>query len=251
MFVLLLVFAIAFTPFLATCGEADDAVTAILHRCPRALELLGEDAKPSHYGWACGSTENEGAYGTSSWHLPYSGSHGRGTVSYAAQKRAGVWHVDAATLEIDDETVDLVACAGGAPSGPASSTKVLAQTNADGATATFDGKVLRSTHSTIHEGATCRGTLKRERGSAFAQMKVECDPGTSESGGAIQIYDGTGTFTLDVRDPSRRDDDRSEYDDSKTSEADHTPGCRLSQSGASGTLTIWDDEPAYEIVVPL
>lgn len=243
-FITLAVFAL--TPCMATCGDADDLVTETLRACPRARQLIGDDAKPARLGFACGTTETEGSYGRSSWSLPYTGSRGRGTVSYAAEKRAGEWHLDGATLEIDDETIDLLACAqsASAPRRPAK----LAQTNADAATATFDGKVLRSTHPTIREGATCRGTLSRERGSPFAKLAVTCDPGAAEA----SLYDGTGSFTLDVRDPSRRDDDRSEYDDSKTTEADRTPGCRLSSAGATGTLTIWDTAPApYEIVVAL
>jgi len=69
---------------------------------------------------------------------------------------------------------------------------------------------------------------------------------------ATRLYDGSGSFTLDVRDPSRRDDDRSEYDDSRTTDADQSPGCRLSHAGSTGTLTIWDTSPtAYELVVGL
>jgi len=247
--VLLTLALFALTPCIATCGDADDLVTETVRACPRARALLGDDAKPARLGFACGTTESEGAYGRASWSLPYSGSRGRGTVSYAGEKRADMWRLDAATLEVDDETIDLLACVA-KPARPPAAT--LAQTNADAATATFDGKVLRSTHPTIREGATCRGKLARERGSPFAKLAVDCDPGTAEAAGTTTLYDGTGSFTLDVRDPTRRDDDRSEYDDSKTTDADHTPGCRLSSAGPTGTLTIWDTSPAaYEIVVTL
>lgn len=235
------------TPCMATCAGADELVTQAVHACPRARQLLGDDAKPARLGFACGQTETEGSYGRASWSLPYTGSRGRGTVSYAAEKRADQWRLDAATLEIDDETIDLLACGPAAQQKPAT----LAQTNADAATANFDGKVLRSTHPTIREGATCRGKLARERGSSSAKVVIECDPGKAESQGTTKLYDGTGSFTLDVRDSRRRDDDRSEYDDSKTTDVDQTPGCRLSSSGETGTLTIWDTSPAYEIVVAL
>jgi hypothetical protein len=54
-----------------------------------------------------------------------------------------------------------------------------------------------------------------------------------------------------VRDTSKREDDRFEYDDSKTADVDKTPGCRLSASDGAATLTVWDASPAYEIVVEL
>lgn len=249
---LLVLSLFALTPCMATCGEADELVTEAVRACPRARALLGDDAKPARMGLACGSTEIEGAYGRASWSLPYAGARGRGTVSYAAEKRADAWQLDAATLEVDGETIDLVACARPRPRTGAPPRATLAQTNADAVTAKFEGKVLRATHPTLREGASCRGQLSRERGSPFARLSVECDPGTAESVGASVLYDGTGSFTLDVRDPARRDDDRSEYDDAKTTDADHTPGCRLSSSGATGTLTIWDTSPvAYELVVAL
>ena len=116
----------------------------------------------------------------------------------------------------------------------------------EAATAKFDGKVIRSTHATIKVGATCRGELERERGSPSAKVKVSCD-----TPAPVDVYAGTGGFTLDVKDTTRRDDDHSEYDDSKTTDADGTPGCRVSGSGASGTLTIWDTSPAFELVVEL
>ncbi|MBA3453788.1 MAG: hypothetical protein H0T42_11905 [Deltaproteobacteria bacterium] len=73
---------------------------------------------------------------------------------------------------------------------------------------------------------------------------MTCKAGVGESGGATPTGDVVG-------DPSRRDDDRSELEDAKTSDQDKTPGCRLSAAGAAGTLTIWDTAPAYEIVVAL
>lgn len=85
---------------------------------------------------------------------------------------------------------------------------------------------------------------------------MTCKAGVGEAGGGrppddIAVYDGEGTFSMDVGDPSRRDDDRSELEDAKTSDQDQTPGCRLSGAGNQGTLTIWDMSPAYEIVVGL
>jgi hypothetical protein len=249
---LLVLAMFALMPCIATCGDADDVVTEAVRGCPRAVELLGDDPRPARLGLACGTTETEGSYGRASWGLPYTGSRARGRVSYAAEKRASDWQLDAASLEVDGETIDLLACVRAAQ--VRRTAQQPAQTNADATARTFHGKVLRSTHATLSQASTCRGVLERERGSAFARVKVECDPsalGGPGAGGAIVLYDGTGNFTLDVRDPTRPDDDRVELDDSKTSDADGTPGCRLSSSGARGTLTIWDSSPAYEIVVEL
>lgn len=241
--VVIILLLFVFTPAISRCGDHGELVEEAVRNCPRALQLIGDDAHPARVGWACGTTEQEGNYGRASWSVPYTGSRNRGTVDYDASEHAGTWTLDRATLEVGDEEIDLVACSRKAPPKPA---QVLAQTNADAATAKFDGKVIRSTHQTIKVGATCRGELERERGSPSAKVKVSCDTPTP-----VDIYTGTGGFTLDVRDATRRDDDHSEYDDSKTTDADGTPGCRVSSSGTSGTLTVWDSSPAFEIVVEL
>jgi hypothetical protein len=233
-------------PFCATCGEHDEAVTELLLDCPRAVDLIGDDAHPARIGVACGSTEVSGSSGSASWNLAYTGARGRGDVSYEAVKRDDTWTVIRAFLEVDGETVDLVHCPGKKLPAPA---RALAQTNADGATATFDGKVLRSTHATIVVGSVCKGTLARERGSPFAQVTVRCTGGAAEASDDLLAYDGRGDFALDVVDATRGDDDRAEYDDAKTTAEDGTPGCRLSARAGAGTLTLWD--PGYEIVVEL
>jgi hypothetical protein len=247
--VLLLVILFVMTPAIASCGEHGDLVEEAVLQCPRARQLIGDDAHPARIGLACGTTETEGNYGRASWSVPFTGSRGRGTVKYDASEHAGRWTLDRATLEIDDQEIDLVSCGSSPRRSNQMTTTVLAQTNADAATATFDGKVMRSNHPMIREGATCRGELDRARGSASARVKVSCEPGGGAQ--AVQLYDGTGSFSLDVRDSTKRDDDRSEYDDAKTSDVDRTPGCRLSSSGATGTLTVWDVLPAYELVVEL
>lgn len=246
--VLVLLVLFVMTPAIASCGEHGDLAAEAVLSCPRARELIGDDAHPARIGLACGTTEAEGNYGRASWSVPFTGERGRGTVSYDASEHAGEWTLDRATLEIGDETIDLVACT--RPARPARPKNPLAQTNADATTATFDGKVIRSNHPSIAERATCHGELKRERGSASAHVKVTCERG-GDAPGQTQVYDGSGGFSLDVRDSTKRDDDRGEYDDSKTSDVDGTPGCRLSSSGSSGTLTVWDTSPAFEIVVEL
>lgn len=242
-------------PFCATCGGHDEAVTAAIRACPRAVELLGEDPGPSRIGLACGSTETSGGFGTASWNLPYSGSRQRGTVSFNAEKRGGDWKVLGAMLQVGGEEIDVLACSGGgragASGGGGGGGGRLAQTNADAVTGSFDGKVLRSSHPAIAAGATCSGTLRRERGATTAQVTVRCKGGAEE----LPLYDGSGTFELRVGDPSRRDDDGTEYEDKKLRAEDETPGCRISSAGGSGTLTVWDAAqagvPAFEIVVGL
>src|SRR5678816_1081143 len=151
------------TPCLATCGGHDEAVTAMVRKCPRAIALLGDDAHPARLGLACGSTETSGDSGHASWNLPYTGSRGRGTVSFTAMKSDDRWQVLRAALEVDDETIDLVACAGGA---------TAAGPGVDSVSATFDGSVIRSTHPTILTGSTCTGTLRREQGATTAYVTV-------------------------------------------------------------------------------
>ncbi|MBA3453787.1 MAG: hypothetical protein H0T42_11900 [Deltaproteobacteria bacterium] len=87
--VLLVLGVFAATPFFATCGGHDEVVTSAVLRCPRAVELLGDDAHPVRLGMACGSTKISGASGNANWDLPYTGSRGRGTVTFAAEKRSG------------------------------------------------------------------------------------------------------------------------------------------------------------------
>lgn len=230
------------TPMIATCGGHAEAVTEALLRCPRATEQLGDDARPARVGLACGSTETSGGSGRASWRMPYAGSRGRGTVSYDAEKRGGDWVLLRAELEAGDEALDLLVCSSAIrPAGAAG----IVQTSADAASGELEGKVLRSSHPTIVEGAACTGTLRRERGATAARLAVRCKAGAAE----VAIYDGTGAFKLEVGDPSRRDDDRTEYEDGKTREQDETPGCRASTAGSQGTLTIWDTAPAYEIVI--
>ena len=229
-------------PYCASCGGHGDAVTVILKRCKRATDLLGDDAHPARLGCACGSTELSGGNGNASWSLAYTGSRDRGSVSYDAIKRGGEWIVDRATLEVGDEEIDLVACANsGRAKQPAGR---LSQTNADAAKAEFSGKMIRSTHPTLAAGTECTGTLARERGSPTAHVRVTC--GTANSAEATVAYEGNGTFTMDVRDGSRPDDDHIEYDD-----ASAETKCRLSAADGKGTLTVWSTTPAWELVVEL
>ena len=236
--VVVVVICLAGLPFCASCGDHDEAVTAVIRRCKRATELLGDDAHPARLGVACGSTKVSSDSGTASWSRAFTGSRDRGDVSYSAVKVGGEWRVVEARLSVGDEEIDLVACANGGaqPAGR------LSQTNADAAKATFTGKVIRSTHPTIAVGAACTGDLDRPRGSPTAGVRVRCGEGAE----ATVTYDRRGAFTLDVRDASRPDDDRVEYDDSEPS-ADVK--CRLSAADGRGTLTVWS--AAWEIVVEL
>jgi Cytochrome oxidase complex assembly protein 1 len=245
--VILILVCLMALPFCASCGDHDEAVTELVRRCKRATMLLGDDPHPARMGVACGSTEVSGGNGHASWSTPYTGSRARGTVSYDAIKRGGNWSVDRASLEVGDETIDLIACtAGAAPSPPPSGGgggARLSQTNADAFEGTVAGTVIRGTHPTIATGTECMGTLRRERGSPTAHVVVTC--------GTAPLYDGHGSITLDVRDATRRDDDRLEFDDSQPRGSDGPPRCRLSAADGTGTLTVWSTAPVWELVVEL
>jgi hypothetical protein len=238
-------------PYCASCGGHGDAVAAIVKRCKRATELLGDDAHPARLGCACGSTELSGGNGNASWTLAYTGSRDRGSVSYDAIKRGGEWTVDRATLVVDDEEIDLIACASAGRRATAKPAGRLSQTNADAAKATFSGKVIRSTHPTIPVGAACTGDLDRPRGSPTAHVRVSCGASAAAAEATV-VYDRRGSFTLDVRDASRPDDDHVEYDDSEPLDADdQRVKCRLSAADNKGTLTVWSTKPEWELVVEL
>lgn len=127
-----------------------------------------------------------------------------------------------------------------------------------------DPDVIRSRRDSLRVAVRMmprsRSTVRRALGDGCywpAHVIVTCRAGIGEAGGAAPtgahaIYDGDGTFSMDVGDPSRRDDSRSELADAKTSDQDTTPGCRLSSTADQGTLVIWDTAAvAYEIVVTL
>jgi len=111
--------------------------------------------------------------------------------------------------------------------------------------------VIRSTHPTIPVGGECTGDLDRPRGSPTAHVRVTCGAGATAE--ATVICDRRGSFTLDVRDASRPDDDDVEHDDSEPLKADdERVKCRLSAADGKGTLTVWSTaKPEWEIVVEL
>ena len=128
---------------------------------------------------------------------------------------------------------------------------VLSQSNADALSGNFDGKVLRSSHPKVAENTRCEGTISRAKSATTAHVTVKC--------GDVQLYDGTGSFKLDVKDPSKRDDDRLEFDDNATSDVDKTPAVKLvgengQADGTGGSLQVWDvanAQPPYTIVIAL
>src|ERR1043165_1255633 len=144
--VVIILLGFVLTPAIASCGDHSDLVKEAVLRCPRAKELIGDDAHPARLGCACGNTETEGNYGRASWSVPYTGSKGRGTVEYDASEHAGTWQLDRATLEAWDQTIDLIACSQPPRPKPAA---VLAQTNADAVSATFDGNRSEETTSEL------------------------------------------------------------------------------------------------------
>ncbi len=230
--VLVIVALLAVTPFLATCGGADEAVTSVVRRCDRATALLGKDAHPARMGLACGSTEISGPSGTSSWKLPYTGENGRGTVSYQAIKQNDEWSVVAATLDADGETIDLVACAGGA---------VSSLQKLDG---TFDGKVTASTHETVKTDMICKGTITRSGGETLADVVVTCVDSATAGEGTV-VYRGRSDVKADMG-SSAKGDETLEYTDTKG-----PVNATLIFNGPAGTLRVWSQSPAWEIDVQL
>ena len=101
-------------PCVATWGRHQEAVTALVRRCPRARTLVGEDADIARLGLACGQTREHTRRGRASWTVTYTGARGRGQVSYLARNRTGDWRVERAELVVDGEAIDLLACAAGA-----------------------------------------------------------------------------------------------------------------------------------------
>lgn len=226
--VLVIVGLLMVTPFLATCGGADDAVTALVQRCDCARAFLGTDAHPARMGLACGSTEVSGASGSASWTLPYTGDANRGTVTFQAVKQAGEWHVVAATLGTDGEAIDLVACAGGV---------VTPLQRLDG---TFDGPVTASTHEQVTVGMVCSGTIARAAGETLADVVVTCADSRAASEGTV-VYRGRSEVTADLG-ASAQGDEKLHYSDTKG-----PVNATLEVDGATGSLRVWSQSPAWEI----
>lgn len=230
--IMVLIVVLMATPFLATCGGADEAVTSVVRRCEPAVKLLGEDVHPARMGFACGSTKISGAEGTASWTLAYTGENGRGTVSYNAVKQNDEWSVIAATLETGDTKIDLVACAGGA---------VNALQRLD---ASFDGKVVSSTHEQVKVDMVCKGTLTRVTGETLADVAVTCAESATAGEGTV-VYRGRATVTADMG-SSTKGDEKLEYNDTAG-----PVNATLIFDGPTGTLRVWSQSPAWEIDVAL
>jgi hypothetical protein len=230
--VIVLLVALMATPFLATCGGADEAVTAVVKRCEPAVKYLGSDAHPARMGIACGSTKISGSEGTSSWTISYTGENGRGTVEYRAVKTNDEWNVIAATLETDTGTIDLVACAGGT---------VNALQKLDGS---FDGKVTSSTHELVKVDMVCKGTLKRGGGETLAEVVATCADSANAGEGTV-VYRGRSEVKADMG-TSAKGDETLEYNDTKG-----PVNATLTFDGPTGSLRVWSQSPAWEINVAL
>lgn len=102
--------------FLDSCGlgPVDEQIMAAVAACPPAVTALGSDIGPAP-GWSCGNYETSGGNGAASWTYAVSGSDGRGSVSFNAIEQFGTWRLGIATLEVDDQTINLLTCGG--PSG--------------------------------------------------------------------------------------------------------------------------------------
>ncbi|MFN0251902.1 MAG: hypothetical protein ACKV2T_33810 [Kofleriaceae bacterium] len=230
--VIVLVIALMATPFLSQCGGADEAVTSVVRRCDLATKYLGGDARPARAGLACGSTEISGDEGTASWSVPYTGENNRGTVSYKAVKVNDEWNVVAATLDADGQKIDLVACAGGS---------VNSLQKLDGS---FDGKVTSSTHEQVKVDMVCKGTLSRKTGETLADVVATCAD-TADAGEGTVVYRGRAEVKADMG-SSAKGDETLEYNDTKG-----PVNATLKFEGTTGSLRVWSQSPAWEIVVAL
>jgi|GEM_PF-2898966 len=92
------------------CDGSLDAAVARVEACAPAADALGADIGPSFIGLSCGSSESSGAFAQSSWETPIAGTRARGTLHYAAEKRASDWRVLAASVTVDGATIPVVPC---------------------------------------------------------------------------------------------------------------------------------------------
>jgi hypothetical protein len=230
--VIIVVIVLMITPFISKCGGADEAVTSVVQRCELATKFLGKDARPARMGMACGSTKISGDEGTASWSVPYTGENNRGTVSYKAVKVNDEWNVVAATLETDGQDIDLVACAGGT---------VNSLQKLDGS---FDGKVTSSTHEQVKVDMVCKGTLKRGGGETLADVVATCAD-SADAGEGTVVYRGRAEVKADMG-SSKKGDETLEYNDTKG-----PVNATLKFDGPTGSLRVWSQSPAWEIVVAL
>lgn len=230
--VLVIVGLLMVTPFLGTCGGADEAVTELVRRCEPATKFLGKDVRPARMGLACGSTEISGSTGSASWSMPFTGENGRGTIAYSAIKQNGEWHVVAATLDADGQAIDLVACAGGA---------VNALQRLDG---TFEGTVTESTHEQIEPGMYCTGTINRRAGETLADVVATCAESETAGEGTV-VYRGRSEVKADMGSAAKGDETLA-YEDTKG-----PVNATLTFEGATGSLRVWSLSPAWEIRVAL
>jgi len=100
------------------CDGSLDAALVRVKACAPAADALGADISPSFVGISCGSSDTSGAFGQSTWETPVVGTRARGTLHYAAEKRATDWHVLAAAVSVDGHTIPVVPCgAATTPSG--------------------------------------------------------------------------------------------------------------------------------------
>ncbi|TNF34433.1 MAG: hypothetical protein EP329_07230, partial [Deltaproteobacteria bacterium] len=92
------------------CDGSLDAALARVEACAPAADALGADIGPSFLGLSCGSSESSGAFGQASWETPIAGTRARGTLHYAAERRASDWRVLTAAVTLDGETIPVVPC---------------------------------------------------------------------------------------------------------------------------------------------
>ena len=94
-------------------GLSDETRSAldVVHRCPRAMALIGDDPEPSWVGCMNGESKSGCNSGSGSWSLPVSGSRSRGTLELSYTQRANQpLRFGSLTLDVGDRRVDVLQC---------------------------------------------------------------------------------------------------------------------------------------------
>ncbi|RVU41427.1 hypothetical protein EA187_18970 [Lujinxingia sediminis] len=110
-FVSALVFGSNCGRFSAKLSGYEEVVFGPLQTCGPVEELLGQDIGVPAVGCQTGSTQTSSGGGSAAWHMPVSGSKGRGSYSFTANKNAhGTWELRGGLLKVEERVIDVVRC---------------------------------------------------------------------------------------------------------------------------------------------
>lgn len=91
-------------------GEYRDLVMGPVYDCEVAIEVLGEDIRIPILAYQRGQTPATEGLGWSEWTFPVAGDKARGSYSFYASQRRGIWELESAILTVDQESYDLMEC---------------------------------------------------------------------------------------------------------------------------------------------